>query len=128
MGILERYTVSDLVGMTKIPAHEISKLVFGGLIEPEVYQSSGSGDPSLFGPRNAKELVLVKELQRLGVKRAMIRDVVKTLTQSTVDWWQSGGWLVGVGDKWWLTDNLFAESNQVVIAKASVCFIIRVGV
>lgn len=124
---VECYTVSDLVRMTEMPAGEISKLVFSGMVEPQVHRSNGSGDPSLFGNGNVSEIVLISRLQSLGVKRAVIKDILATLAQSKVNWWKSGGWLVGQsGGLWVLTDNVFSEANRQIIQETETVFIVRI--
>jgi len=94
----------------------VSYFIFSGIVEPEIHVGYGTGDNSVLGERNVKELKLAANLKKVGVKRESIRNILKLLSESQLRWWeQEDSYVVIHKDGWFITDNAFSKSNREIL-------------
>lgn len=124
---MDRITVSDASRITKLTPGRISNLIFSGVLEPQHRVPSGSGDYSVLGERNIRELMLVERLGKVGMKLDMIRNIIKLISESSLDWWkEDNGHVVVLKDSWFLTTNPFSRSNQEVMKSNEIVLITKI--
>ena len=113
----EGYTVGEASGMMNMDQQKISQLIFAEVVVPELNRPNGRGDHALLSEKNLKELQLVTQLERLGVKRKTIKDIITVLADGKVKWWEHRGWLVVLENGWFVTDNPFNDFNKPAITR-----------
>jgi len=123
----QAFSVTEAAELVGVAPTEVTMLVFNKLIIPEVHVSTGRGDGAILGARNIKELQLIQQLRHFGVSRSVIQEIILCLGRSRLRWLDTAGWLVGCGDSrdWFLTTNIFEETNRKKIEEADKVFIIK---
>ena len=115
---MEPVTVSKASELSGLSPGQVSNLIFSRMIEPEIRTGNGSGDYSLLGERNVKELKLVHKLKLAGLKPDTVRGILKLINDSSLDWWKEGNsYVVVAGDTFYVTTNPFSELNKSIFEK-----------
>jgi DNA-binding transcriptional MerR regulator len=107
-------TVTEAAQKAGMSQEKISSLIFSRMIEPEVKGRTGFRSGALLGPKNLRELELIKKLSCVGVKKEVIRGLLKLLSASVVnkDWWrEEDNFVVIFNASWFVTDNPYSKVN-----------------
>jgi DNA-binding transcriptional MerR regulator len=116
-------TVSKAAELAGLTPGQVSSFIFAGLVTPEVHSPNGSGDHSVLSPKNIKELQLIGNLTKIGLKTATIGGILELLANSKMNWWNGGdSYVVFVDGEWFITDNVLQnikrmKFNTVVLVK-----------
>lgn len=123
---MDKVTVSKAAELSGLTPGQVSRQIFLGLVRPEHHESYGTGDASILGPRNVRELKLIAKLKKAGIRQDTIESVVKLLANSAVDWWRGDdGYVVAFKDYWVITDNPFSKANLELFKKEGIILLVK---
>jgi len=123
----EEMTVSKAAELAGLTPGQVSSFIFAGFVTPEVHSPNGSGDHSVLSPKNIKELKLIGNLTKIGLKTATIGGVLELLAYSKMNWWDGGDSYVVVmkNDRWLITDNPFGEMTKMLFAEDGIIMVVK---
>jgi hypothetical protein len=121
---MEQVTVQEAASQTGIDASQISQWLFADVLTPWS-KANGTGDRALLDNRNIKELLLISKLNQMGVRRSRIKEIVRAMSSSKLNWWNRNGWLMVTADDWLLTDNLAADMAREFIRDGDTVLVVR---
>ena len=124
----EELTVGKAAELADLTPGQVSSILFSGIVVPEIHDPNGSGDHSVLSPKNVRELKLVGNLKKIGLKAVVVKSILDLLATSRMDWWKGGDSYVVVlkNSRWFITDNAFSDVNKSLFKEDGIILLVKI--